>query len=67
MATLLNFGFTKPSASKHSNETVDTNQDDNNNDSGPVQAGSKTMAAKRCFMAHWLKEYSWFIYDQGFK
>ena len=55
MATLLIFGFTKPSASKPSNETVDANQDENNNDSSPVQAGSKTMAAKRCFTAHWLK------------
>jgi len=64
MATLLNFGFTKPSASKPSNETVDANQDENNNDSGPVQAGSKTMAAKRCFTACWLKKYSWLIYDE---
>jgi len=67
MATLLNFGFTKPSASKPSNETVDANHDENNNDSRPVQAGSKTMAAKRCFTAHWLKEYSWLIYDEESK
>jgi hypothetical protein len=39
MANLLNFGFTKP-ASKPSNETVDANQEENNNDSSPVQAGN---------------------------
>jgi hypothetical protein len=65
MAILLNFCFTKPSASKPSNEIVDTNHDENNNDSGPVQAGSKTMATKRCFTARWLKEYSGFSFGIG--